>query len=82
MKTLLPILTALLLTACASAPASTATPAPTETPASTAATLTLEQKVGQLFIVRPDALDLTLSQETIDDRSGAGGESGGGLAGD
>lgn len=67
MKTLLPILAALLLTACASAPASTATPAPTETPASTAATLTLEQKVGQLFIVRPDALDLTLSQETIDD---------------
>lgn len=67
MKTLLPILAALLLTACASASASTATPAPTETPASTAATLTLEQKVGQLFIVRPDALDLTLSQETIDD---------------
>ena len=67
MKTLLPILAALLLTACASASASTATPAPTETPASTAATLTLEQKVGQLFIVRPDALDLTLTQETIDD---------------
>ena len=55
MKTLLPIFAALLLTACASASASTA------------ATLTLEQKVGQLFIVRPDALDLTLSQETIDD---------------
>ena len=67
MKTLLPILAALLLTSCASASASTATPAPTETPASTAAPLTLEQKVGQLFIVRPDALDLTLSQETIDD---------------
>ena len=67
MKTLLPILAALLLTACASAPASTATPAPTEPPTSTAATLTLEQKVGQLFIVRPDALDLTLTQETIDD---------------
>lgn len=63
MKTLLPILAALLLTACASAPASTATPAPTEIPASTAATLTLEQKVGQLFIVRPDALDLTLSRD-------------------
>ena len=67
MKTLLPILAALLLTACASASASTATPAPTEPPASTAETMTLEQKVGQLFIVRPDALDLTLSQETIDD---------------
>ena len=32
----------------------------------TTADLTLEEKVGQLFIVRPDALDLTLPQETID----------------
>ena len=29
--------------------------------------MTLREKVGQLFIIRPDALDFTLSQETIDD---------------
>lgn len=29
--------------------------------------MTLRQKVGQLFMVRPDALDLSLSQEEIDD---------------
>ncbi len=27
--------------------------------------LTPEEKIGQLFIIRPDALDLTLPQETI-----------------
>lgn len=73
MKKLLPLLAALLLTACAAAPADTlpaAAPAPTEIPTAAptpAAALTLEQKVGQLFIVRPDALDLTLSQDTIND---------------
>ena len=47
-----------------------ATPQPTPRPditSLTTADLTLEEKVGQLFIVRPDALDLTLPQETIDD---------------
>ena len=38
----------------------------------TTADLTLEEKVGQLFIVRPDALDLTLPQETIDDAKADG----------
>lgn len=44
--------------------------APAATPAveaQPADALTLEEKVGQLFIVRPDALDLSLSQETIND---------------
>lgn len=31
--------------------------------------MTLREKVGQLFIVRPDSLDLTLSQEQINDAS-------------
>ena len=34
--------------------------------------LTLEEKAGQLFIVRPDALDLSLSQETINDAKADG----------
>lgn len=66
---LLSALSLLTFAACSAAPAeSAAAAAPTPTPAPvTADTLTLEQKVGQLFIVRPDALDLTLSQETIND---------------
>lgn len=66
---LLSALSLLTFAACSAAPAETAAAAaPTPTPAPvTADTLTLEQKVGQLFIVRPDALDLTLSQETIND---------------
>ena len=54
------------------------TPDPTVTPATesavpaTAAELTLEQKVGQLFIIRPDSLDLTLTQEEIDDAKADG----------
>ena len=66
---LLSALSLLTFAACAAAPAETAAAAaPTPTPAPvTADMLTLEQKVGQLFIVRPDALDLTLSQETIND---------------
>lgn len=80
-RRLLPILFAVLLTACA-APRDTlpaATPAPTPaptaapTPEPTAAdALTLEEKVGQLFIIRPDALDLTLDQETINDAKADG----------
>ncbi len=34
--------------------------------------MTLRQKVGQLFLVRPDALDLTLSQQDIDDADAGG----------
>ncbi|HIZ42936.1 MAG TPA: glycoside hydrolase family 3 protein [Candidatus Gemmiger excrementigallinarum] len=34
--------------------------------------MALRQKVGQLFMVRPDALDLTLEQETIDDEKAGG----------
>ena len=71
---LLSALSLLTLAACAApaepaaAPAATPTPTPAPTPVPvTADALTLEQKVGQLFIVRPDALDLTLSQETIND---------------
>ena len=66
---LLSALSLLTFAACSVAPAeSAAAAAPTPTPAPvTADMLTLEQKVGQLFIVRPDALDLTLSQETIND---------------
>ena len=66
---LLSALSLLTFAACSAAPAETAAAAAhTPTPAPvTADMLTLEQKVGQLFIVRPDALDLTLSQETIND---------------
>ena len=66
---LLSALSLLTFAACSAAPAETAAAAaPTPTPAPvTADMLTLEQKVGQLFIVRPDALDLSLSQETIND---------------
>ena len=66
---LLSALSLLTFVACSAAPAETAAAAaPTPTPVPvTADMLTLEQKVGQLFIVRPDALDLTLSQETIND---------------
>lgn len=66
---LLSALSLLTFAACSAAPAETAAaaaPAPTPAPV-TADMLTLEQKVGQLFIVRPDALDLTLPQETIND---------------
>ena len=51
------------------APAPAATPAVEAQPADA---LTLEEKVGQLFIVRPDALDLSLSQETINDAKADG----------
>ena len=68
------------LCACSTAPtdtlpAATPTPAPAATaaPEQTAAdALTLEEKVGQLFIIRPDALDLTLDQETINDAKADG----------
>ncbi|WP_337596373.1 glycoside hydrolase family 3 N-terminal domain-containing protein [Gemmiger sp.] len=57
-------------------PADEAGPTPKPTPAAettlTAADLTLEEKVGQLFIIRPDSLDLTLPQEQIDDAKADG----------
>lgn len=70
----LPIMLIAVLCACASAPQSTvplpsAAPSAAPTPDSA---LTLEQKVGQLFIVRPDALELTLAQETINDAKADG----------
>ena len=76
-RLLLPALLLTTLTACTATPAGTLpaaapTPTPASTPAPTAApapadALTPEEKIGQLFIIRPDALDLTLPQETIND---------------
>ena len=81
-RLLLPALLLITLTACTAAPAGTLpaaapTPTPASTPAPTAApapadALTLEEKIGQLFIIRPDALDLTLPQETINDAKADG----------
>ena len=77
MKRFFPVvLLAAALCACAATPQSAA-PQPSVTPTSTAeptpdSALTLEQKVGQLFIVRPDALDLTLTQQTINDAKADG----------
>lgn len=64
----------------ATVPAQTPTQAPTQPPETEPADplealldrMTLREKVGQLFIVRPDALDPSLSAEQIDD-SGAPG---------
>lgn len=88
MKTprVLPVLLAGLLCACGAKPAVQDTPttlpmqtqqpvvvdAPTPTPAPTADSLTMEEKVGQLFIIRPDSLDLTLEQEQINDAKADG----------
>ena len=81
-RLLLPALLLITLTACTAAPAGTLpaaapTPTPASTPAPTAApapadALTLEEKIGQLFIIRPDALDLTLPQESINDAKADG----------
>lgn len=80
-------LAAAALTACRHAAASTPeptpeptataepTPPPTDAPDSLEqllAGLTLEQKVGQLFLVRPDALDATQSPEQINDARAEG----------
>lgn len=53
-------------------PEPTAEPAPTPEPTPESVTdplvqMTLEEKVGQLFIIRPDALDLTQTPEQIKD---------------
>lgn len=81
-RLLLPALFLTTLTACTATPAGTLlaaapTPTPASTPATTAApapadALTPEEKIGQLFIIRPDALDLTLPQETINDAKADG----------
>lgn len=81
-RLLLPALLLTTLTACTATPAGTLpaaapTPTPASTPAPTAApapadALTPEEKIGQLFIIRPDALDLTLPQETINDAKADG----------
>lgn len=81
-RLLLPALLLTTLTACTAArraplpaaradPNSRVHPAPTAAPAPADA-LTLEEKIGQLFIIRPDALDLTLPQETINDAKADG----------
>lgn len=72
----------LALTGCgapAADPAPTARPAasvpPTAAPTAaplTAADLTLEEKVGQLFLVRPDALDPARTPQQIEDPDAAG----------
>ena len=70
----LPIMLIAVLCACAAAPQSTV-PLPSTAPSAAPtpdSALTLEQKVGQLFIVRPDALELTLAQETINDAKADG----------
>lgn len=49
-----------------------ATPEQTSSSPDILSSLTLEEKVGQLFLVRPDALDPALSQQEIDDADGHG----------
>lgn len=69
-----------LLTGCVPAPTAESTAAPTpssafQTPRPEEISLsqmTLRQKVGQLFLVRPDALDPAIDQETMDDADAAG----------
>lgn len=75
-------LAACLLAGCvpASSAPSSAPAAPTPTPTGAPvpqsndplASMTLREKVGQLFLVRPDALDESLSQNVIDDADAAG----------
>lgn len=48
------------------------TASPSAIPAELLAEMTLREKVGQLFLVRPDALDPALSQQTIDDADVSG----------
>lgn len=48
------------------------TASPSAIPAELLAEMTLREKVGQLFLVRPDALDPALSQQTIDDADAPG----------
>lgn len=78
------ILAPVLLSACATASVSQPEPMAATPQPSTAETgktlsveeilqkMTLREKVGQLFMVRPDALDLTLTQSQIDDENADG----------
>lgn len=82
------LLLPVLLCACARQPAgrADATPPPAATPAASPAvapapedparqlleTMTLREKIGQLFVVRPDALDPEHTQEQIDDADAPG----------
>lgn len=74
------LLAAVLLGSCAAAPAEKDTAAPEPKPATPEegpaddllSRMTLREKVGQLFLVRPDALDPSLPQETIDDTDASG----------
>ena len=78
------LLLALLLCACAAPVAETeqarpaaSPPASPEAPAADPINallqqMTLREKVGQLFMVRPDALDPALTQTQIDDERAAG----------
>lgn len=81
MKKLAVILAALLaFTACQAAAPSAVAPQKQDEPAKTAlpqeqdevAKMTLRQKVGQLFIVRPDSLDFTQTQAQINDSRAEG----------
>lgn len=70
-------LTVCLLAGCtapSSAPVSTPSPLPAQTaqPDGPLSGMTLRDKVGQLFLVRPDALEESLSQEEIDDADADG----------
>ena len=78
-KLVLLLALALSLCACGTlAPSQTQVETPAETPpANTQPTdplegLTLRQKVGQLFVVRPDSLDFTQTQEQINDAKAEG----------
>lgn len=78
------ILAPVLLSGCATASVSQPEPMAATPQPSTAETgktlsveeilqkMTLREKVGQLFMVRPDALDLTLTQKQIDDENADG----------
>lgn len=69
-----------LLTGCVSASTAGSPAAPTPSPAlqtprpeeNSLSHMTLRQKVGQLFLVRPDALDPAIDQETVDDADAEG----------
>lgn len=60
------------ITAPTVSPTTTPTAQPLDSVTSLIQSMTLREKVGQLFIVRPDALDLSLSPETVADSKADG----------